>query len=364
MLAADSPREHIASIDVLRVAAVFAVVLIHVKPAVAMFPLASQVLIQLCTFAVPFFFCASGYFFGQAVERRGPAANLILKYAYRLAIPFLVWSLIGALQPAGGIAAAIADGRLATAVSDRATSSFHWISSHLVLFLFAGTAYHLWFLPSLLLCVGITFLFLVLKWDNVLPFVAVGLYLFGLLAGPYRACPIGIEVPFNPRNGPFFWMLFFVAGLTMFRDRRVPPAWLAVSLIALGIAGSLVESCALGGGFARSYEASYDLVSTIPFGFGVMLLALRYPTLGQDWFVARWGSRVFGIYLVHVFVITEVNPWWSRMEFPVLRGFLAPFAVFFLSLLLTVSVPAIASRAVNGLRRSARTPVSSSRCRV
>lgn len=87
-----------------------------------------------------------------------------------------------------------------------------------VAFIFEGSKVHLWFLVSLSLSVLITSLFLLYWPKNPLPpliIFSMALYVVGLLARPYSMTPIGIDIHFNTRRGPFFSTVFFVLGYVL-----------------------------------------------------------------------------------------------------------------------------------------------------
>ena len=91
--------------------------------------------------------------------------------------------------------------------------------------LLESTALHLWFLVSLIISLPIIWL---VNRRSAIPGVIVGagLFIIALLAGPYRGSLVSIELGFNPRNGPFFGMIFialtfvFATLYVVFRERE------------------------------------------------------------------------------------------------------------------------------------------------
>ena len=74
--------------------------------------------------------------------------------------------------------------------------------------MFQGTAPHLWFLPSLALraCINAAFFELQAKWGALA--CSLALFVVGVLGGSYTATPMGLDLKFNTRNGPFMGFMF------------------------------------------------------------------------------------------------------------------------------------------------------------
>jgi len=187
--------------------------------------------------------------------------------------------------------------------------------------LFAGgVAWHLWFLPSLALCLG---LFLVLKngfgWPVVLS-VSLALYLAGLVLGPYatalgidgllRAC--GIDDPMQfARNGLFFGTVFVAAGgaIAARSAAHRPLFWAGIALagfmLQIGEAFALMQ-------YAGGVFAPYDfLLGTLPFAVGVFL-CLRDQTFPA--IAASLGRHALGMYCCHILILSLTDMALARLS--------------------------------------------------
>ena len=89
----------ISSIDTLKGIAIFMVVLIHTKPFLAI-PEVKQhwyytgnIIQQLSSFAVPFFYVAAGYFFSKGLEK-GRIFDRWRNYCAKLLLLLLLWTLV------------------------------------------------------------------------------------------------------------------------------------------------------------------------------------------------------------------------------------------------------------------------------
>ena len=308
-----SPKEtkkRIASIDLFRVYAVFAVICIHSRPFYGVSDALEALVNQATRFAVPFFFIASGYFFARKLLAGVPPGELFAKYARRLGTIFLAWSLVYALYPREFLKALIlrrGDAGIHVLLSN-ITENFKWVADHPIAFLFQGTAEHLWFIVSLGLGIAILAALARLRLERAIFYVAVPLYLVGLLGGSYSPTPLGLRLPFNPLNGPFQSALFVAIGWRLAQRRSKPPLGFGIGCVLIGYLLHLAEASFLFRAYGSPLTSHYQLIGTIPFGLGVMLIALARPDLGEAQKLPAWGKYTLGIYASHVLVLDMIRP--------------------------------------------------------
>ena len=300
----------IDSVDSFRVLAILAVIVIHTVPfgygesAVGeAFDLAT-VANQLARFAVPFFFVVTGFFWGKKTGTRAQTFDASIKMSKRLATLFVFWSLIYILpfNPVsivhqGPIALARGIGANVQAMVD-----------HPFRLLFEGTKGHLWFLAALLCCLMISALFVAFDKAALLLILAVALYAVGLLGKAYANTPLGIQIQFNTRNGPFFGLLFFVSGYLLSR-RKPQESWFAkgLALTVLGYCVHFLELYFLHRRYGTTLAQDY-LVGTYLLGLGSALMALSNHAFLRLPALRAVGPRVLGIYAIHVVFVELLYP--------------------------------------------------------
>lgn len=213
----------IQSVDTIRVFAILGVIAIHSAPFGRSdhnqtYQYLHIAITQGARFAVPFFFVVSGYFFGIKVKNRELVVPVSWHISKRLFVIWAFWSLIYILPY--DLFSAFEHGLLGP------LKIVYWnlisIADKPTQFLFQGSKVHLWFVVSLAISTMISAAFLRF-WPSrsLLPLMlfAIWLYVFGLCAKAYSETPIGIDIGFNTRNGPFFSTIFFVTGFVLSRAK-------------------------------------------------------------------------------------------------------------------------------------------------
>ncbi len=281
MAAGQAVSGRIQSIDFLRLVAAFSVVFIHSHVGENMRQLGYFIFDQAAGFAVPFFFIVSGYFFTQNVREAEFPGRIYRRYALRLTMLFVVWSLINGA---------------AIYIVNRHFDPWAQLGPNMTS--------HLWFFPALL--IGLSLLFLFLKYDFCSGYIyfAVILYILGLLAGAYALTPVGFYTDFNTRNGPFFASLFVGIGMLIaLKDYRP----------SLRIAVLVLLALALRDRFRINHVTSY---------------------------LSSAAKLTLGLYAIQGVAITYL----VKTEFPLgnsYRPFIYPVAVFTLSLYLAFIISKI-----------------------
>jgi surface polysaccharide O-acyltransferase-like enzyme len=312
------PSHQLASrlpaVDLFRVLGILAVIGLHVGYQVD--PTAGRRfdLAALCgqfeRFAVPMFFILSGYFWaGKCVHRRDywPRA---LALARRLLLLFACWCAIYAAFDVA--AAAMRHGSLMLGLE--AVAARH--TGPLTLLL-QGTRVHLWFLPALASAALLSGALLAAGRWRTLAILAALAFLTGL-AGKAYAPVLGLSWQFNFRNGPFFSMAPFVAGIAL---RRIMPAptWLGrgALIAAAGLLLQLGEVVWLHRDWGASLEQDY-VFGTLAYGLGVSMVALSGAGLGAGTRhvppLAATGALTLGVYVSHYLFIDLLYPLDARLR--------------------------------------------------
>jgi surface polysaccharide O-acyltransferase-like enzyme len=313
-----------------------AVILIHCRPGWFAMPFLARLIVQICSFAVPFFFCASGFFFAASLAKTGNPAALFWKSSQRIGLPFLFWSIIYVLQPPDGVIASLLQGRFSNAFYGHLQQVGQWASTHPLAPLLSGTAYHLWFVFALLCALGIGTVLLSFKRSGAFVCCGILLYTCALLGGAYSFLADSFSLRFAARDGPFVSTLFVAIGCLLFLHGRkiaaIPAILLASGAVLCNIAEALGRAWLVG---SKDWPCGF-LVSTVPVGVGVFLMALALPRLGEGTVLERIGAYTFGIYLSHMFVIQELECISCGLSgaVKIVWGCCMPFVVYSLSLCL------------------------------
>lgn len=310
-------------VDSFRTLAILAVVCIHTGPflkdGVIPASLANPGLIvnQLSRFAVPYFFVIAGYFWGRKIRAGASIAATSIATMRRIGGVFLFWCAVYLLPL--DLGAIWRDGSLASfgVVQSNLETMLHSYGAEIIL---VGTKDHLWFLPALLCVVFITALFLARGWRIALVMLALILFLFGLAAKAYVASPIGLNIPFDTRNGPFLGLILFVAGYVLSRFRP-QPRWLALggAILATGYILQFGELYLLQYRFGTSPLQDYVFGTSLT-GLGAALVALSNVRALRLPVLSRLGPYVLGIYAVqYVFVdmlkpMHAISPFWDVIQ--------------------------------------------------
>ena len=300
--------DRIQSVDVFRLLAIIAVISIHTTPFGEdregdLFTYLHVLINQGARFAVPFFFIISGYFYAMKIRDGGAIGPVTTGMLKRLGSIWLFFTAIYVFP--FDIVATFEHGLLGPVKA--VFSNLANIVDQPVQFVFEGTRVHLWFLTSLACSVLITALFLKFVRPNPLPYLlafSVVLLFAGLLGKSYSATPIGIEVDFNTRNGPFFSTICFVTGyLLSYAKPSEKYFFYGFLILLLGYAIHFGEVHFLWARYGV-FPTEHDYVAgTLLLGLGVAMMALSGHRFVNFKGASSIGKYVLGIYGIHLIFV-------------------------------------------------------------
>ncbi len=336
-LPTSSTDGRIQSVDLIRLLAITAVIVIHTAPFKGVYEdgalqhLAS-IIDQSARFAVPFFFVISGYFFGVKVNSGSPPLPLSLNMARKLIILFSIWCVIYLLLPTGNIHAVIKHGGEAWMKGFHKKLEAFYFKDPLTFF-FRGMSHHLWFFMALMWAALITGLFLHFKKTKALIALSVLLFALGLCAKAYSQSTIGLNLHFDTRNGPFFSTVLFVSGCLL---AKYPPStsWLKYGLLIM--AGGYLLHFSEIWFLYQQYDTPWGrhdyVFGTYFMGMGAALIALsNHPALHIH-LLSKIGVYTLGIYGVHRIFVEWLRRYDRQWDGPLWEiGYV--FIVLFLSIL-------------------------------
>lgn len=275
------------NVEVARLAGFAAIVVLHVN-ALKLFRPDYQaigwVLDEINRFAVPVFFLISGYFFHPA---QTSAAGQALAQIRKLALPFVFWAFLYVLLDYREV--------LAPSSVDR-----NW-HAYLTAPWTGSVAFHLWFVPGLIVGSFISLSLLRHVSLRTALLVSICLYAIGAILGTYVR-PAGLILPLGIyRNGLFFAPVFLVSGYALSTLGRLPSSAFVFGCTMVGLFLHLIEGYYVFGTYPRGHDISFG---TLPYSVGVFCLFLAYGHGAKG--VACWGRDVFGAYLIHLLVLKGV----------------------------------------------------------
>ena len=293
------------SIDAFRVVANVVIILVHTRP--LMGPgfggdtrLCGELINQFVRIATPFFFMASGYFFAASLSRGAEALAHAQRLIARLTLFFLFWSLVYICIPLEFWlkAPSVTYTEAVRAALLRAASPK---------FLLTGARVHLWFLPAMACALALLAAAVRVRRERALVVGALILYVVGLLAGAYKLTPIGFDLGFGTRNGPFLSTIFVASGFWLHRLRLELSTRQALTLIAVGTLMRCTEVYWITMHAPTQPSQMEYLMGTYPFAVGVFFLLLSSERLGKvRWML--WLSRYSpGIYCAHMMFVDYFN---------------------------------------------------------
>ena len=325
-------------VDLIRVIAIFLVVMIHVSGqltnAWGEIPndqwIIADIYGGIARVCVPLFFMISGYLL---LPRSESLSDFYRERMPRILVPFVVWSLIYLGWYCGNH-------------PNTCTPSLAWN-----LLLVQGTYYHLWFLYSLIniyLILPALRLMIRPDLDQRILWYLVGLWLIfqPLLAIAHKFWNFSIKLspPLTTGFVCYFFLGYLLGEIGLSRARIIASAALWAISILITIIGTYILTY-LSGQFDGFF---YDFVSlNVIFASGAAFLLLRWTAEAKPfaaWNASRlirtFTASAFGIYLVHILVVEVLSGWIPFLHVNSFMGnaiwsvLLVTIVVFFLSFLI------------------------------
>ncbi|MFD2786825.1 acyltransferase family protein [Hymenobacter rubripertinctus] len=323
------PRNY--TVDVFRILGALCVVALHAP--LDSLPNEAALLIRLGSrWAVPFFFLASGFFFGAGKQER-PTVSAAKQLSFLLSI-FLIANIIYGL--------------FFLVDQDPKT-----LFSPSLVGLLVGQSGHLWYISASI------FGYLLLQYavnrysDRVLLLTGSAV-LIGILAGVAYSTLVHATLPYEV--GHLFTSIPFLWGGYLLARHRVITSYFTVTrsvlLIGLGFGLELVEAIGLYKLTGASPHNQELLLGTTLMAFGILCLALTWQTPTENRFAA-WGRRYsLQIYLYHALVLAVLYHIFHLESVSPYLGWISPIIGFFVTLGLLKALEQLSPRAFKVLSGS------------
>ena len=248
----------------------------------------------ICTFAVPWFFFASGYFFAGRLDEPGWWKRAVLVRLKTLALPYLLWcGIFVCFAAALDAVADLHDGR--AVLAGRTLGGTLWVGFGLDFFDHPSLV-PFWYIRALALivCLSPALVWALRRWGWFVPLAILPAYVYCCGLNNCHAMPWFVFYsPFSLAG----WLYFSIGALARIRGADLScrhvgtPVFLAAALVIV-CAGRLAQ-------YWRHPETAGVLwLVGIPF---LMLAAWRLvpSTVWPKWFV----SAAFPVYALHYFVV-------------------------------------------------------------
>ncbi|WP_176167220.1 acyltransferase [Mesobacillus jeotgali] len=291
------------AIDFIKFFAILAVVIIHTFPSNDQ--LGYFVLDNITRFAVPFFFAASGYFFGLKVNKNAESFSYFKKYATKILKIYFSWLIFYFIYDIVRIL--IRHGDTKKELS-RYMDNFDVLN---ILYYGQGTSgYQLWFVISLVWSIVIVYLFFKMKRIKLLLVISLCLNLLGLFGQSYS---IFDELPVTTTRAALYISLFYTVMGFWLAELQVWRKYNQSIYFYLFCFFGVLQ--VLEGYWLKNLDAKHGeyFFSTIFLTLFLFLYALSKPGLGKGLLVTKIGGNSLGIYAIHVFFIDMIDLLFERI---------------------------------------------------
>ncbi|GMK37657.1 hypothetical protein PCCS19_07110 [Paenibacillus sp. CCS19] len=232
------------NLDIMKFIAAILIVSIHTTPLLSLNETISLAFENtIARVAVPFFFAASGYLFFSKISTNDKrtaaksAGSYWAKYTKRIAVLYLVWSLIYGVYD------------IPHSYQEHDHDLLRAILIYLRDFIFLGGHFHLWYFPALLFAITALYFGIRMMSLSKLLLLSIGLYVIGMFGDAYFGV-LGDDTVLSrlaiqysewfgtTRNGLFFGLVYVVLGAYMY-ERRVtvryarPGLWFSLSIVGV-----------------------------------------------------------------------------------------------------------------------------------
>ena len=307
MSARTSRKETITWVDLIRVAAIFLVVVIHVSGQLTnvwgKIPVAQWIIADIyggiARIAVPLFFMISGYLL---LPRSESLRDFYLKRMPKVLIPFVAWSLIYLGWYCGNH-------------PNTCTPAVVWD-----LLLVQGTYYHLWFLYSLIsiyLILPVLRLMIRPDTDKKILWYLISLWLIFqpllTIAHKFGNFSIKLNAPLATGFACYFVLGYLLGEITLTRSRNI----LSSAIYLIGTLITILGTYLLTRASGKFDGFFYDFVSlNVILASSAAFLLFRWISDRKPFTSSNFqailrtvATGTFGIYLIHIIVIEVLSSW-------------------------------------------------------
>ncbi|MRX52394.1 acyltransferase family protein [Bacillus idriensis] len=284
------------AIDFIKFFAIFAVVVIHT------FPLDSQIelfiLDNLFRFAVPFFFVASGYLFGNKIINTRESVEYFKRYVIKIIKIYVCWLIFYTIYDV--LVIYLSDSN----VLQKLMKYFDEFTMLNLFYFGKGTSgYQLWFLTSLIWSIIILYIIYRLKKINFLLTLSFILNIIGLFGQSYS---MFFKLPISTRDAVFFGLFYTTLGFFFaLHSQKIKSlkinATIYLYLFVVFSFLQVMEGYILEKKLSSSHGEYF--ISTIFLTVFLFSFALNFSQLGKGMLITKIGSNALGIYIIHVFFI-------------------------------------------------------------
>lgn len=302
--------ERIKGVEIFRVLASFIIVTHHVKiftpnteTAPEIYPYLGLTFAVVARFMALAFLILAGYFWGKKVRSGASPIAYSISSIRKLMTLFFWWSIIYLLPynfgsiPVYGLRGPLLEMGYRYQQSTRSLMDL----------IFSGTQGQLWFLMALACAMTITAFCVRHGLFKTLAVSAILFYIFGMLGETYLHTPLGTQINFNVRHGPFLSTLCFASGYYI-SGLKNNPGWLKLGAVILIFACVLqvAELVLLFSVVGPSLKLGY-FFATFFGALGFTLMSLSDHRFLQNEWLAGLGKYTLGIYLSHFIVVENLK---------------------------------------------------------
>jgi len=335
----------VASIEALRVLAIFSVILWHTGLVASLSRLEGKNLPLELTghlvwwVGVPYFLITAGFYFRRSVLATGNPVAQLGRYVYPLTWMLFAWTCIYIVTPPNWPVEVFHEG-LWQPFYVEALKNVHLLATQNISLFLEGNrpVWHLWFLPALMFSLATLTVMAVYRLEQYLAPLIIGLYVVGLAQEVFGGYFV------NSTIHPGLWMtatLLTAIGWWLAGREQLSLA-VACSLIIGVYAFVLIEGTVMDALFHSSREAIYQhhFLGAVLFSIGIFALAIAKPELGHSTPFPFLAQFTLGVYLSHIFVLYTVR---GPVNLIVgngipLRGVLVAVIIYIVSVMFTLAL--------------------------
>jgi surface polysaccharide O-acyltransferase-like enzyme len=340
----EQQQTKIASIEAVRAIAIFCIIATHTAPFLRTaasydgWYYLGHIVQQFNSFAVPFFFITSGYFFSLGIDKQGVQKQL-KKQIPRLSLLLLIWIVLNGLFWGQWIQEIVESGSLWPMLANLLSVPAYAMQRPDV-FWFWGTAVPLWFLVSLIEgCLLLSLLITLRLSKNSILIIGTTAYLFMLSSGVYSDTLLGVGFRITfPQRGIFIALFFISIGHFLAHSTTNING---LKLLLGSVVLMFIESALISAHNNQLFSEHPYLLSTPFFAIAAFLFATQNPTFGENSLLFKMGTISLGIYVVHPPVIGALDYLADSINHPPIWELAYPFITLLISTIIVLALQKI-----------------------